>query len=424
MRDAIKDRLLKLFEEQNWRDGFSDFYPSWGIDIIWIMSDFVKEGKYLPEAMWIAEYLVNNPDPTVDDRANKDILDGKDSSSIVTVRGSLAWLINSILARLDASYYHRCINLLEQLGNDEVVYVRLQATYPLAGLAQNIRAERKPDGTPWGFAKEDKERALSLMFSMLDANRQYPRVMEGLTNVFEKLRFLSEEQAMYVLRSFLYQKNDEFYPDYVTHNIAPVLIFFAEFRKDHTPEFNSKPFQELLAKVIRTSSSRLKSTLVWHFWKTIENDPKTYPRFKPYIPLLFEGDFQQEPLGQYEFLIEKILLQSPVDAVEYFKLELGYLKRALAKKLEHEDWTLWFHHPEDIIDAVAEHDPHSLPAMLNVLKDIALRRGYVGDITKIFSSYKKARPDLQEQLSREITPMYEILRQFHLHNFRQDLPPL
>jgi hypothetical protein len=419
MRDLLKDQLIKLFEKEDWQAQFTDFFPASKIDILWITSDFVKEGKYLPEAMWIAEYLVNDPDPNIEDRSNQEILKGEESLGIVTVRGSLAWLINNILARLDTTYYPRCINLLEKLATDKVVYVRLQATYPLAGLAQNIRAEKDREGKEWGFTKEDKERTMKLIFSMLEANRQYPRVMEGLTNVFEKLRFISEEQAMYVLRSFLYEKGETFYPDYVTHNIAPVLIFFAEFRNVHTPEFKNAAFQELLRKVIVSAPSRLKTTLVWHFWKTIENDPKTYPCLKSYIPLFFQGDFQEEPLGQYEFLIEKILPQSPADAVEFFKLEIEYLKRALARQLERDDWTIWFHHPEDIIDAVAQEDPNSLPEILTVLRNISLKRGYVGDLSKIFSSYKKASPELQDQLSQEIVPMYESLR-FHNPN----LPPL
>ena len=419
MHDLLKDQLIKLFEELDWQSQFADFFPASRLDILWITSDFVKEGKYLPEAMWIVEYLVNDPDPSIDDQANQEILKGEESRSIVTIRGSLAWLINNILARLDTTYYPRLINLLEKLANDEVVYVRLQATYPLAGLAQNIRAEKDREGKDWGFTKEDKERTMNLIFSMLEANRQYPRVMEGLTNVFEKLRFISEEQAMYILRSFLYEKDKTFYPDYVTHNIAPVLIFFSEFRKDHTPEFKNEPFQELLRKVIVSAPPRLKTTLVWHFWKTIENDPKTYSRLKSYIPLLFQGPFQEEPLGQYEFLIEKILPQSPADAVEFFKLEIGYLRRAIAEQLQRDDWTIWFHHPEDIIDAVAQHDPNSLPEILSVLRDISLKRGYVGDVSKIFASYKKAPKERQDQLSKEIVPMYESLR-YHDPN----LPPL
>jgi hypothetical protein len=171
--------------------------------------------------------------------------------------------------------------------------------------------------------------------------------------------------------------------------------------------------------VLESSTPRLKTTLVWHFWKTIENDPKTYPRFKPYIPLLFKGEFQEEPLSQYEFLIEKILPLSAREAVEIFKQEVEYLKPALTKNVRREDWTLWFHHPEEIIEAIAIHDPKSLPPILEVLMSISLRHGYVGNLTKIFSSYKKAPVELQEELSKQIVPMYELLQQKD-----SNLPPL
>jgi len=415
----IKEKLIKLFEDPDWRGQISDFYPRWKVEILWNMVDFVREGKYLEEAMFIAESFVDDPDPTIDDSTNQEILKGEDARAIVTVRGTLAWLLNVIVGTLNASYYSRVISLLEKLCIDDAVYVRQQATYPLAGLTLNLRAERNPDGSVFPFSVADKERVRGLAFLMLEQNKQYPRVLELLANVFEKLRLLDEQKALYVLKSFLYKPEGGFNPDYVTHEIAPLLIFFAEFRRDHEPGFNSAEFETLLMTVIESASPRLKTTIVWHIWKTIENDPKTYPRLRKYIPIFFKGEFEEEPLSQYEFLIEKILLQSPTDAVEVFKMEIDYLKRALYKKPFQENWTLWFHNPESIVEAVAENDPGSLLGILDVLKEISLRHGYIGDVTKVFSSFRKAPAELQEQLSTEITPMYETLRAV-----MPNLPPL
>ena len=424
MRDKLKEQLNKLFEESNWRERFLDFYPGWKIDTLWAVVELVREGKFLPQAMWVAEYLAEDPDPSLEDPSNQDVLKGEEVKPILTVRGTVAWLVGAIIGRLDTTYYHRAINVVEKLCNDRAVYVRQMATYPLTGLMVNIKAAKNPDGTDFKFEQADRDRVTGLAFSMLEANRSYPRVLEVLVNVFDRMRFLDEEQAMHVLRFFLYQKNDEYQPDYVTHNIAPLLIFFAEFRKDSFSafsllSFNPANFQNLLREVIKTARPRLKTTIVWHFWKTIESDPKTYAQLKKYVPRFFEGEFQEEPLSQYEFLAEKVLVQSPEEAVWIFKQEIEYLKRALEKQIGREDWTIWFHNPEDLVEAVAQCDPDSLANILGVLRNISLKRGYVGNLARIFSSYKKAPAELQGRLAQEIEPLYESLR-FHDPN----LPPL
>jgi hypothetical protein len=424
MRDKLKEELNKLFEEPDWQEKFPHFYPSLKIDILWSVIELVNEGKFLPQAVWVAEYFSNDPDPAIEDSPNQDVLKGEEVKPIFTVRGTVAWLVGVIVGRLNPTYYPRAIDLLERLCNDEAVYVRQMATYPLTSLIANIKATRNHDGTDFKFEQIDKDRVMRLAFSMLESNKNYPRILEVLIRVFDRMRFLAEEEAMYILKNFLYDKDNEYYPDYVTHNVAPLLIFFAEFRSESfsnfsLPPFNPAAFVTLLKDVIKSAPPLLKTTLVWHFWKTIEDNPKTYKNLKKYIPLFFEGEFQEEPLSQYEFLAEKVLVQSPEEAVWIFKQEISYLRRALEKQIGRDDWTIWFHNPEDIIDAVAQHEPESLTEVLTVLRDISQKRGYIGDLTKIFSSFKKAPTELQERLSKEIAPLYESLR---FHN--PGLPPL
>lgn len=413
---------MLLFEKPDWETGFDRFHSAWRTDVLWSVIDLAKEGKYLPQAMRVAELFSEDPDPSVEDPTNQEVLRGEEVKPILTVRGTVAWLIGVIAGRLNTDYYPRAIDVLEKLCSDPAVYVRQMATYPLLSFMVNIKAEKNSDGTTFNFLPTDKERVMGLAFSMLEANRQYPRVMEVLINVFERMRFLSEKEAYYVLNSFLYDDKGNFLPDYVTHTTAPLLIFFAEFVTDHRPEFNKQEFQSLLKKVIITSPVNLKTTLAWHFWKTIENDSKSYVRLKEYIPFFFEGEFEQWPLSQYEFLIERILPQSPTEAIWVFKQEIKYIQKGLAKKLPNEnEWTLWFHNPESIIDAVAEHEPQSLVEILLVLTQISLRNGYIGNIFKIFSSYQKAPEELRENLKEQLVPLYESLRQKHHY---QELPAL
>jgi hypothetical protein len=71
----LKEDLLKLFKKQNWEKEIDIFYPGSRIDIIWIMSDFVKEKKYIPEALEIAKIYVNDLDPTVENEVNQHLLE-------------------------------------------------------------------------------------------------------------------------------------------------------------------------------------------------------------------------------------------------------------------------------------------------------------------------------------------------------------
>ncbi|MES2213528.1 MAG: hypothetical protein V4473_01645 [Patescibacteria group bacterium] len=423
MREKIKEQLIKLFEKPNWKEEIDEFYSSMREEVIWVMSDFVKEKKYISQAMEIAEIFVSDPNPTIEDKTNQDLLKGEDVRYITSVRGSLCWLLNSIGATLDTTYYTRIIDLLEKLAKDPVIYVRIQATYPLAGLMQNVKAERNKDGTPFEYTKADKDRVIALAFYMLEKNRMYPPMIEVLTNVFDKMRFISEAEAMFVLKAFMYtdEKKKLFQKDKFIENVAPLLLFFAEFSPEYTPTFKNREFQGLLREVIVTASPRFKSNIVWHIWKTIETSPETYPRFKEYLPLFFEGDFQEEPLGQYEFLIEKIMLQSPEDAIKLFESEIQYIKRALPHIKSEAGGRMWFYSVENVIEKVAELKPEILPEILFVLKELYTKRSYIGDVVRIYSAYKKVPQAIQDELDlpKKINLLYEQLR----HRF-DNLPPL
>ncbi|MEK7106519.1 MAG: hypothetical protein AAB895_04165, partial [Patescibacteria group bacterium] len=352
----------------------------------------------------------SDSDPDVDNIANQELLKGGDYRGIISVRGTLAWLLQAIVAQLNTTYYKRAIDLIEKLAKDKVLYVRQQATYPLSALIVNVNARKNKDGTPFDFKDEDRKRVIDLAFFMLDHNRDYPRILEYLAQVFDKMRLLSENDALSVLDKFLFSKDNDFHPYYVTEKIAPALIYFAEYRKDANDSFNDKKFVDLLIKVISTAEPALKSTIVWHIWKTIEENPENYERLKKYIARLFQGDFAHESVGQYDLLVEKIIKISPSEGVELFKKELAYIERSLSNIPPEPGGIIWFHNAEEAIEKVAELDPDFLPKLMTILKDIYLRNGYIGDVKRIFSSYKKAPVERQNDLEGHFKLIYEQMR--------------
>lgn len=418
-RDLIKKELEKLFLDENWPDEFRDFFPEFKSDVIWIMVDWVREGKYIEEALEIAELYIDDSDPTIESPYNQDILKGEEVRGIGTVRGSLAWLIQAVIARFNPILFARIITLLGRLSKDKVHYVRLQATYPLHAFMVNIYATKNQDGTPFNFLDEDRERVKGIAFNMLEENKNYPRILESLTMAFDRLRFLSEEVALKVVLQFLYQKENEFYPVYVTEKVAPLLIYLAEFRKDDTPTFNSEKFENLLKKVIKESGPELRATITWHIWKTIESNTESYVRLKKYTTLLMEGDFNYGSIGQYDLLIEQVLKVSPQDGVDLFKKELDFIEKRLPHIQPEPGGRVWFYNAEEAIEKLAELEPASLPRYLQIIHDIYLKKGYIGEVKTIFSAYKKVSVDSEKELESTSRSLYESLRRVDNH-----LPPL
>lgn len=410
MRDRIKEQLINLFSRPDWETEIETFYSSMRGEVIWVMVDFVKENKYVEESLKIAKIFINDSDPKPNDPINLEVLAGEDTVAIGTVRGTLCWLIGALIGTLKTEYYPEVIDLLEKLAGDEVAYVRLQATYPLANLIVNVKATKNKDETIFDFKDEDRKRTIDLAFKMLSENREYPRVLEGVANVFDKMRFLDEKEAGVALNSLLYDAEGELQSDSVTHMVAPLLIFFAEFSNYPGHSFQNEKFQKLLEKIITISSPRLKTDIVWHFWKTIESSPETYSKLKPYIPLFFQGKFQEPPLSQYEFLIQKILPISPSDAIDTFELEINYLKRFLSEIPVEPGGRIWFFNIENVLEKTAEIKPSILPNILYVLKELYLKRGWIGDVKQLFTVYEKAPKELQGELKPEIDLLYQQLQ--------------
>jgi phosphodiesterase/alkaline phosphatase D-like protein len=102
--------------------------------------------------------------------------------------------------------------------------------------------------------------------------------------------------------------------------------------KKFDPSFESGWFQEFFFTLIKDANihdARLKTTIVWNTWKVIQEDQENYKLVKKYIPLFFEGNFQDEPVAQFEFLINEVKKISSEDAKDLFKKEMKYLLRGL-----------------------------------------------------------------------------------------------
>lgn len=325
-----KDELLIALNQEGWEVELhrGDNWPQTKMDVIWAAAELAKEKK-IHEAMKIARFYQLDADPAVDgtDKFDKEVRAGEDARIITSVRGTLSWLLQHIVASLETAYYSEILDMLEgrsddnaekkklRLATGENLYVRQQATIPLEILVANMNAVKNADGTPFDFGVENRRRTETLAFKMLRENRDHPRVLEYLAAVFNRMRLLKEGPAQEVLEKFFYNSKGELNPVYLTEHAAPLAIYFAEFRELANDGFNNYWFKSFLKKLIREADDHLRSTITWHFWKTLKEDIKFYSKLQDYIPLLFEGEKQYAFIGQLDFLIEVLIDSHPLEAL-------------------------------------------------------------------------------------------------------------
>lgn len=381
--DIDKNELLVILQSEEWIEELRKVTdPDRKIRIIWAAADLAKERK-IHEAMKIARFYQLDKNPVTHDEFDEQTRKGEDARIITTVRGTLPWLLQHIVASLETAYYSEILDILEgkaddtqeekklRLATGENLYVRKQASIALEILAANMKATKNADETPFDFGAENRLRTERLIFRMLDENRDCPRVLEYLSFVFNRVRFLDEAKAKIVLNTFFYNSKNELNPYYVTERIASLAIYFAEFREMGIKDsFNSYWFKSFLKKIIQEADRDLKTTIMWHFWKTCKDEIKFFEKIRGYIPLFFEGEPQYEFLNQVDFLIETIVDNYPSDAIKILEKATILFKKGVRSGAIKSHDGFHFYFSKDVVEKLRKTDPEVLSAVQRNLVDI------------------------------------------------------
>ena len=411
----MEQRLLALFKEGgDWEKELDKMAGDSELkrNLLSAAGEVVKKEGYLAEAVKIARHYQFDPDPASQDKFHEAILKGdEDVRYIVTVRGMLSWLLLDIVNKLEPEYFNDVLDILEgeridtpdqkklRLATGENLYIRQQATFPLELLATNIYAKQFPDGKPFEF---DRERVKRIAFRMLDENKNVPRILEALAKVFNRFRRMNRDEAYGVLKTFLFKHDSqekELNPDYVIHDIIPLLLFFAEFKKEHEPDFDTTLFQELLMRVIRESSPSIKGTLTWFLWKAVEEKESYYDQIKKYIPILLEPPFCGPVVNQFDFLIEKMTVSRPEEAIRLFDLLIAYMKSATAKEIYTDGWGAFLAYFENLLRFALRVAPQRFPGYLSEVSGLFQRGIYVGYLPNIIKLAQEAPAEYREVLA-------------------------
>jgi hypothetical protein len=381
LRQLIVDSLGKIdLKSENWGEEIFHWKGSDAkTEIIWILKELVEKGEFIDVAVAISVAYSGDENPGINyDDLNQKIEKGEEIRNIYTVRGTLPWLLQPLIATFKTDQYPKIIDIVEKLIQDPVYYVRQQATVPLSLLVANLKATKNTDGSPFNFRDEDKKRVFDLSVKMLRDNRSLPRVLEYVVNVFDKLRYIEAAQAKEMLNLVCYDLNGVQNPEYLTSHVAPLVIFFAEFRKQFDPSFENVWFQGFLENFIKNADNRkLQSTIIWNIWKEIENKSSSYDLLKRYIPFLFNGSVDHAPVGQMEFLVNRVMDVSMTDGIDLYIKFLKFLINGLPNSGEVK---IWFIQNEEAIAKIQKNNPEKIGEILILLKQLQLKGCHIGGI--------------------------------------------
>jgi transcriptional regulator with XRE-family HTH domain len=264
--------------------------------IVWAANDRVKNGK-IEDGLWVARQFRHDPDPPLcnypDDPEGKfnlhEQVNRGASAGISSVRGSLCWLLQRLVVHGEPDLFPQIIEMLENLARDENLYVRQQATVPLAELAR--RRLWRGNDKDFLMDVESRQRTLTLALEMLRSNAKHLAILEWLGTVFEHVLDLDESSAEAVLGIFSGKC-----PAGARDAFSWLLIYFAVYRESQFPDlakFDGSWFKKLLVESIQRGSEDLRRTLAWRFHGAVVSDIKQFEKLREFIKLIPEGPYQK-----------------------------------------------------------------------------------------------------------------------------------
>ena len=257
--------------------------------------------NYFEKALELITVFSNDSDPyiesTTDDPADfesyQNIPESWDApDSVSTVRGWCAYALGQFSLPGAEEYGEKISELLEQLSEDDDIYVRLQVTSSISELLtskSDIPPTKKLWRNPTNAIAQDLER---ITFDMLDnkINRRYPIVMRHIVEIFRHIKTMSEHEVEHVLSVFEqidYQGQEKV--------LASLLVYYADFRaaprsnsrlpklfgsrasNDRT-EFDPYHIQMRLVDYLRNGSAAEKSALAWLYWHLPQMQDESFSR--------------------------------------------------------------------------------------------------------------------------------------------------
>jgi hypothetical protein len=387
------------------------------VNLVRYAEGFAETGQ-LDEAMWAIRQLKYDPDPDPDGENSPDdpdgeynshrrILNGEEERGITTVRGHLCWLIVKVIVQNKPTYYAELIEILTRYISERNLYIRTQSMIPLTDLAVRLRAVRNEDGSEFTWDRDGRAKVRALAFHALAENVEYPRVLQMLLPVFDRMKDIKESEAMTVLRVFLDTE-----ADYILHDLAALIIYFALFRsKDFTGEglFDAANFVELLKQQISGGRPSMRASLVWHFWKILQAKYLPFEEIREYLPIFWMHEYDQGLASSFDLLFDELIVASPSDASDIFAQMMERLKGFMGR---HEKLTaeIWISGVDKLIPLFVD-NPHRLLRVVGVLVDARKKGAFIHDLATTLESYRLIAESHRETVKVELRKLHCEIRE-------------
>ena len=280
--------------------------------IVWHAVELVKSGQ-VEEGLWVSRQFRKDPDPPISNEPNvpgappslhEQIKAGEHVAFISSVRGSVCWLLQRLVAHAEPDLFPQILAMVEELARDENLYVRQQATVPLSELARR----RWWTDTEGRFLMDGACRiqTRNLAFEMLRDNRESPAILDSLGSVFDSLRDVNETEAELILDVFSTVKNCRW-----TNIFPALLIYFAAYRQDHFRElgrFDSGGFKKRLLAAMHHGPRELRISLAWHFQNSFQGNvrPEEFAKLKEFVLEIPRGPYDKEVFFQFFVLTSSL----------------------------------------------------------------------------------------------------------------------
>lgn len=387
-------------------------------DLVLFAEAQLREYKDLDTALWVVRMLCNDSDPNpagissegVENDAHADILENKEVRYITSVRGHLCHLISGVISQNKPELYREMLDIIKKFSKEDNLYIRLQVTYPLTEFVTRRRATKNQDETPFIWEQEQKKEVRELAFEMLRQNASHPKVLTGLLTVFQFLRDVSTNEAKEIIETFLNTKDKD-----VLHELAPLVLYFALLRKSEwkdEPFFNSTEMVKILKDQINNGDDSIRSSMVWHLWKVIQDKVLPYDDVREYVHLYFESSYSHNVVSMLAFIIEELTKNNPKEAIFLYKRMLEQIRDHIEKYPE--DTGHWINSTEEVIVLLYD-QPDTLLEIVTLLKDFWIKRMYIGDPKLIFESYRNVPTERKEEVKVKLKEMYENMQSINPH---------
>ncbi|NMB69844.1 hypothetical protein GYA27_01405, partial [candidate division WWE3 bacterium] len=337
---------------------------------------------YYVEALRIAKLFINDPDPIVENEPDdpngehnlhKQVIAGKDTNQITSVRVWVCWLLRHICVLNGRKYIEDALPLIETLVNDPNFYVRSFACNALEQFVMN-RHTFIPGNPRERFISIDTAyRIETLAFTTLrnPENLKLHQVMLALVHVFSHIRKLSTEDALEVLSIFINTEDDK-----ILEESKSLFVFFAEFRKEAVKDirykdaygekewlrlqkFNDKPFKKLLQKLLLTSSSDVRADFAWQFWQLPKESGAGFAtnfaisiRYFKYLI----RNYDHEVYSRIYYFIDEHLETKPTECLLLWKACIRKEKAFLSKNVNDQNFVemhWWpYHHNGKVLEVI------------------------------------------------------------------------